>query len=176
MEIGLFPFKEYRVVVPKTKVCGGLAGSYRLQEMVWSRYHCYLIGISCFQNLRNWKAISSRKAYNWRTDVSTSGAGSWIRRVSQFLKWIHILHISIDRYVVEPWGSAILYWLIHTVIDWAVSRKLINKHVPRRSRVDAHCYATIVVLEFTAHGVTVTVESRYPRQWIVQKRSNGGKR
>jgi protein-S-isoprenylcysteine O-methyltransferase Ste14 len=61
-----------------------------------------------------------------------------------------------------------LYMLyIHNVTDWAVTRKRIGKHAPKRS-IGAHCYATVLVLWFTACSVTLTVASRYPRQRIVQ--------
>jgi hypothetical protein len=50
------------------------------------------------------------------------------------------------------------------VADGAVSRKRIGKQVSKRSRIDAHCYAT----------VPVTVESRYTRQWIVQNTATEG--
>jgi hypothetical protein len=58
--------------------------------------------------------------------------------------------------------------LVHIVTDWAVSRKRISKHVPKRSRIGAHCCATVRVLWFTARSVTLTVESRYPRQRILK--------
>jgi hypothetical protein len=48
--------------------------------------------------------------------------------------------------------------------DWAVSRKQIGKHVPKPSRIEAHCYATVRVLWFTTRRVNFTVESWYPRQ------------
>jgi hypothetical protein len=50
------------------------------------------------------------------------------------------------------------------VTDWAVSGKLIGKHIPKRSRIGAHCYATVLVLCFNARSVSLTAESQYPRQ------------
>jgi hypothetical protein len=32
------------------------------------------------------------------------------------------------------------------VTDWTVSRKRIGKHVPKFSRIDAHSYATVLVV------------------------------
>jgi hypothetical protein len=65
--------------------------------------------------------------------------------------------------------------LFHTVTYWAVSRKRVGKHIPKSSRIGAHCYATVLVLWFTARSVTLTVESRYPRQRIVQSTAAEGR-
>jgi hypothetical protein len=65
-------------------------------------------------------------------------------------------------------------YAIPCVTDWAVSRKRIVKHVPKRSRIGAHRYATVLVLWVTARSVTLTVETRYPRQRIVQSTATEG--
>jgi hypothetical protein len=51
----------------------------------------------------------------------------------------------------------------------AVSRKRIGKYVLKRSIISVHCYATFPVIWFTARSVTLTLESRYPRQRIVER-------
>jgi hypothetical protein len=63
----------------------------------------------------------------------------------------------------------------YSVTDWAVSRKRIDKHIPKHSRIDAHCCAMVRVLWFTARSVTLTVESRYPQQWIIKSTATEGR-
>jgi hypothetical protein len=38
------------------------------------------------------------------------------------------------------------------VTGWAVSRKRTGKHVPKRSRIDIHCYATVLVIHCTQYN------------------------
>jgi hypothetical protein len=61
--------------------------------------------------------------------------------------------------------------------DWAVYRKRIGKHVSKRSRIGTHCYATLLVLRvwFTERSVTLTVDSRYPRQRIIESTATKGR-
>jgi hypothetical protein len=78
---------------------------------------------------------------------------------------IHYLQIFFPVVLIT---SHFFSWIESIVTDWAVSRKRIGKHVPKRSRIGDHCYATVRVLWFTARSVTLTLESRYPRQRIVK--------